>query len=146
MPTARLNFADHPDGTFSCQAVWLGDYDPSSPSHQNVRILEAFINGSRFVAPEDGTDEIADAARPTLETEAHMMFRDEGEAFRLHLEYLPKARGFVAGSPAHEACMLAHSKLEYLNRAVSDALVTRAGSGGVVSVVAKERINWANGN
>ena len=151
MSEARLNFADHPDSTFSCMAVYLpaasfgSSYNPKSHAHQNCRILYEYINGIRHEAPDDGRPEDEEANRPTLETEAYMHFTDHGDAFRLHRQYLPKTKGFNPKSPAHQACMLAHARLDALNRAVSDALVKDAGEEHP-RVVTKEQINAVSGH
>lgn len=138
MAEARLNFSDHPDNTFSCQAVWKGDFDPSSPSHQNVRILEQYIGTIREAIPEDRDDEAA-ASRPTLPTEASMHFTDENGGCRLRMKCTPRA-----DSPAYVACMKALRFFEFINKADSDALVTR--EDGLAVVVGKETINGRNGN
>lgn len=138
MAEARLNFADHPDGSFSCQAVWHGDYTPASLSHQNVRILEEYIGSIREAIPDD-LDEDEAASRPTLKTEASMHFTDEGGGCRLRMRCTPKA-----DSPAYIACMKALRFFEFINQASSDALATR--SDGVAVVVRKEVINGRNNN
>lgn len=146
MPSARLNFVDHPDGSFSCQAIFSPDgYDPASMAHQACRILDEFVGSIRQEAPEDGTQEWDEANRPTQDTEAYMHFTDVDLAFRLNLQYLPKSRGFVQGSPAHEACMRAHARLEFLHQAVSDAVLKRTVQETPV-MVSRQKINELNGN
>ncbi len=150
MPEARLNFTDHSDGSFSCQAVFLppavigSSYNPRSHAHQQCRILKQFIDTMHQEAPDDGMDEAVEVNRPTLPTEAYMHFTDMGEAFRLHREYLPAKPGYQASSPAHQACAMAHRALNQLNKAESDAIVTLAGSD--IRMVPKEQINQASGN
>lgn len=133
---ARLNFSDHPDSTWSCQAVFVGGYDPSSPSHQNVRILERYISGGHEAIPEDRDDEI-EAGRPTLETEAFMHFTDEAGGCRLQIHAVPKA-----DSSAYRACLDALKFFEFTNKAASDALMTR--EDGIAVVVGRESINQRN--
>jgi len=150
MAEARLNFTDHPDGTFSCQAVFLPpaiigpSYNPRSKAHQTVRILKQYIDVMHEQAPNDGMDEMVEVNRPSLDTEAYMHLTDMGEQFRLHRVYLAAKPGYVESSPAHQACAMAHRALDYLNRAESDAIVTRAGED--VGLVAKEVINARSGN
>lgn len=141
---ARLNFSDHHDGSFSCQAVWHGEYDSTSQAHQTVRILQGFIDQYRTAIGDNDEDDDEAAGIPTRETSAHIHLTDVDSAFRLQLKYLP--RGYQAGSPAHEACRQAHQFLEYTNRAVSDAIITRPGSEGIMSVRSKWQINMENGN
>lgn len=138
MGQARVNFVDHHDSTFSCQAVFIGGYDPSSPSHQNVQILERYIGTIREAIPEE-EDADETASRPTLPTEASMHFTDENGGCRLRMKCVPKA-----DSPAYGACMKALRFFEFLNKADSDALVTR--EDGLAVVVGKETINGRNGN
>lgn len=138
MMEARLNFSDHPDGSFSCQAVWIGDYDPASPSHQNVRILEQYIGTIREAIPEDHDDEAA-ASRPTLKTQASMHFTDENGGCRLRMKCTPKR-----DSPSYIACMKALRFFEFLNKANSDALMTR--EDGLTVVVGRDVINQKMGN
>lgn len=138
MGEARLNFADNPDGSFSCQAVWLGDFNPASPSHQNVQILERYIGTIREAIPEE-EDAGETASRPTLPTSASMHFTDENGGCRLRMKCTPKA-----DSPAYVACMKALRFFEFINQASSDALVTR--EDGLAVVVGKEAINGRNGN
>lgn len=136
MAEARLNFSDHPDGTWSCQAVFVGGYDPTSPSHQNVRILERYISWGHEAVPEYRED--ADgASRPTLETEAFMHFTDEAGGCRLQLQAVPKA-----DSSAYRACLNALKFFEFANKAQSDALMTR--EDGIAVVVGRETINKRN--
>lgn len=136
MPEARLNFVDHPDGSFSCQAVFVSGYDHSSVSHQNVRILERYISGGHEAIPEDRDDEI-EAGRPTLETEAFMHFTDEAGGCRLRINAVPKA-----DSSAYRACLDALKFFEFTNKAASDALMTR--EDGLTLVVGRESINQRN--
>lgn len=150
MPEARLNFADHSDGTFSCTAVFLppamigSSYNSKSHAHQLCRILKQVVDATHQEAPDDGMDEAVEVTRPTLETEAFMHFMDLGESFRLHRVFLPASSGFVEASPAHKACARVHRVLEDLCRADADAIGTRAD--GAVVVVPKERINLAQRN
>jgi hypothetical protein len=150
VPEARLNFADNLDGSFSCNAVFLppaiigSSYNPHSHAHQQCRILKQYIDTMHQEAPDDGMDEAVEVNRPSLPTEAYMHFTDMGEAFRLHREYLPAKPGYQASSPAHKACAMAHRALDHLNKAESDAIVTRGGAD--ISMVAKEAINAASGN
>lgn len=141
---ARLNFSDHPDGSFSCQAMWHGDYDPSSQAHQNIRILQGFVDQYRTAVGDNDVDDADAAGIPTLETKAHIHLTDVDGAFRLQLSYLPQ--GYTAKSHAHEACRQAHAFLEYINWAVTDAIITRPGPAGVMSVKSKQCINAENGN
>ena len=149
MSDARINFADHQDGTFSCQAIWKGEFNALSPSHQMVHVLREFVDAVREGVPgevDDEVGEVEDGNRPTLPTEAFMQFSDTGDNFRLKLQYLPKEQGFNPKSPAHQACRQAHALLEYMSKAVSDAIITRPGSIGVMSVKAKHAINAENGH
>ncbi len=139
MPEARLNLSDHPDGTFSCQAVYYYGYNPQSKAHQAVRLLRQYIDLTREAIPgEDGTDEV-DTNRPTLETESFMRFTDEGGSVRMQIECIPKA-----DSPSYQACMHAKSYFEFLHKADSDALLTR--QDGLSVVVGRESINQRSGN
>lgn len=150
MPEARLNFTDHPDSTFSCTAVFLppavigSSYNPKSHAHQQCRILKQYIDALHQVAPDDGMDEAVEVNRPTAETEAYMHFEDYGEHFRLHRVYLPEKPGYQPSSPAHKACLLAHQALNALNKAESDAFVSRGGD--EIKVVSKDTINTGNGH
>ena len=101
MAEARLNFVDHPDGCFSCQSVFIGGYDPASPSHQNVQILDRYIGTIREAIPEE-EDADETASRPTLASSASMEFTDEDGGCRLRMKCTPKA-----DSPAYLACMKA---------------------------------------
>lgn len=138
MGTAYLNFCDHNDGTFSCQAVWTSEYDPASPSHQNVQILERYIGAIREAIPEE-EDADETASRPTVASSASMEFTDEDGGCRLRMRCTPKA-----DSPAYLACMKALRFFEFLNKANSDALVTR--EDGLAVIVGKETINERNHN
>jgi hypothetical protein len=120
-------------------------YNPRSHAHQQCRILQQYITSIRIEAPDDGMDEGTEASRPTLDTEAFIHLIDEGEAFRLHRHYLPKEKGFNLKSPAHQACMLAHARVDSLNRAVSDALALDAGEERP-RLVSKARINAVSGH
>ncbi len=145
MSEARLNFADHPDSTFSCNAVFIGGVNSRSRAHQVCSILEEYVRSIREAVPEPLIVlHEAEASLPELETQAFMRFRDENGAIRFHLRYLPTRSGFVQGSPAHEACMRAHGELERVCAAVSDALMTRAYEKPVV--ISREKINTLNGN
>lgn len=150
MSEARLNFVDHPDSSFSCTAVFLppavigSSYNPKSHAHQQCRILKQLIDATHQGAPDDGMHELVEVNRPTLETEAYMHFTDMGEAFRLHREYLPAKPGYQESSPAHQACAMAHRALNQLNKAESDAIVTRGGAD--IGMVSKEQINLASVN
>ena len=151
MAEARLNFSDHPDGTFSCQAIWHGEFNPLSQSHQTIRTLQDFIDTIKEAVPDDVDDrddlaEIEAGSRPTLPTQAFMHLTDVGDVFRMQLQYLPKESGLDQNSPAHQACLQAHLLLEHLNRAVSDAVVTRPGSVGIQAVRLRHAINAENGN
>lgn len=138
MSEARLNFSDHPDSTFSCQAIFHGGYDPKSPSHQAARILERYIASTREAIPED-RDEEETAGRPTLRTEAFMQFSDEAGGCRMRIQCVPRA-----DSPAYLACMQAKTVFEYMHKACSDALVTR--EDGLTVVVGRDVINQKMGN
>lgn len=148
MLEARLNFCDHPDGTFSCNVVFLppaligSSYNPASKSHQTARILKEFLDVLYAEAPDDGRLELVEVNRPSLETEASMHFTDMGEQFRLHRVYLPAKSGYQASSPAHQACANAHRALNLLNKAESDAIVSRGN--GDVGIISKELINAAD--
>lgn len=133
---SRLNFSDHEDGTWSCQAVFIGGYDPTSPSHQNARILERYISGSHEAFTED-IDADLEAGRPTLDTEAFMHFTDESGDCRLHIQAVPKA-----DSSAYRACLDALKFFEFMNTAKSNAVMTR--EDGIAVVVGRESINQRN--
>lgn len=139
MSEARLNFVDHPDGTFSCQAVFHGGFDAKSHAHQAAKILEHYVCLTRSSVPEDGATEQEQVNRPTLETEMFMYFTDEGESFRLRIAGKPSVT-----SPSYVACMQAKGFLEANWHAVSDALVTRGD--GLAVVVGKATINGRNGH
>lgn len=138
MAQARLNFVDHPDHTFSSQTVWIGEYDPASPAHQNAQILSRYLDVIRGVIPEDA-DEIAEASRPVLDTGGFIQLTDENGGCRLQMGGKPKA-----DSPSYIARMKALRFFEFLNQAASDALVTR--EDGLAVVVGKETINQRNHN
>lgn len=146
MPESRLNFSDH-DGSFSCMAVFMppaifgSSYDPKSKSHQTCRILKEFIDALHQEAPDDGMSILVEANRPALETEASIHLQDLGEDFSMHLTYRP---AFDEKSPAHQACAKAVWALNHLNKAESDAIVTR--SDGSIGIMAKEVINAKHGN
>jgi len=135
MAEARLNFSDHPDGTFSCQAVFLGGYDSRSKAHQAVRILRQYIDLIRETVP--GETEEVDANRPTLETESYMRFIDESGSVRMQIQCVPSL-----ASPSYVACLKAKSYFEFLHRADSDALMTR--DDGLAVVVGRDAINARN--
>jgi len=138
MGEAYLNFVDHPDSSFSCQDVFVGDYDPSSPSHQNVQILDRYMETVMDAIPDD-MDEVEAASRPIMKPQASMHFSDENGGCRLRMKCTPKA-----DSPAYLARMKALRFFEFLNKASSDALVTR--EDGLAVIVGRETINGRNGN
>ena len=138
MSEARLNFVDHPDGTFSCQAIFHGGFDAKSHAHQAAKILEQYVSLTRSSVPEDGATEQEKENRPTLDTEMFLYFADEGESFRLRIAGKPSVT-----SPSYVACMQAKGFLEANWHAISDALMTR--EDGIAVVVSRETINGDNG-
>lgn len=145
---ARLNFVDHPDSTFSCNAIFFGEYNPQSRAHNACRILAAYIEEQREKPPEyiHLLHEV-EVSRPELETQAFMLFQDEGEAIRFNLQYLPdkgkQESSFKPESPAHAAANLAHCKMESVFMAVSDAIMTQSDR---TVVVKRDKINTLNGH
>ena len=138
MSESRLNFSDHIDGSFSCQAIYYDGYDPRSKAHQAVRLLRQYIDIIRDAVPEeDGED--GEVNRPTLETESFMRFLDEGGSVRMQIQCVPSVE-----SPSYVACMKAKAYFEFLHRADSDALMTR--QDGLSVVVGKDAINQRSGH
>ncbi len=137
MPEARLNLSDHPDGTFSCQAVYYYGYEPRSKAHQAVRLLHQYIDLTREAI--HGEVEDSEVSRPTLATESFMRFTDENGSVRMQIECVPDVK-----SPSYHACMQAKSYFEFLHKAESDALMTR--QDGISLVVGKDAINERAGH
>lgn len=139
MAEARLNFSDHPDSSFSCQAVFYYGYDPRSKAHQAVRLLHQYLDLTREAIPSEVGEGDSEVNRPTLATESFMRFTDENGSVRMQIECVPDAK-----SPSYHACMQAKSYFEFLHKAESDALMTR--QDGISLVVGKDAINERAGH
>lgn len=137
MPQARLNFADHADGSLSVQAVYIGGFTPSSPSHQNTQILARYVDMICESIQEDSDEEV-EASRVSV-NESSIHLTDEAGGCRLIMKCRAKT-----SSVAYRTCMKALRFFEFANKANSDALVTR--EDGLAVIVGKETINRRSGN
>lgn len=143
MGRARLNFSDHPDGSASCQSVWIGGFDASSPAHKISAIAQGVVD-AMHIPIADSDEDLAEAGgREELATSASLTLTDEAGAIRIVCRYAPD--GFVESSAAHAMCLKAHNALGLLLRAVGDAIITDSHS-QLARRIPKAVINLENGH